>query len=174
MTETERPWFEDREELIGLARALDSACNFENEKAVIDFFAWPWKFTPEYHAWVGENRPDEFDYAAWTIDRANAEERDAARYYVCGTKAGSHNQGDYFSDRRTDSGPVDGRPGETWGDVALVLCGGCAKSGEAMSDADAFDFYARGIQWIGTPMYERAQARRCAIARPRRREGEAR
>jgi hypothetical protein len=78
-----------------------------------------------------------------TQDSIATAHRDRNPCYVCGRDAGEL----YYSDRRTDSGPVDGRLGETWGDVALVLCESCSRRGEAMPDAEAFDFYSAGKRW---------------------------
>jgi hypothetical protein len=72
--------------------------------------------------------------------------------YVCGRCVP---EDAYFSDRRTDSGPVAslvalllrGVDPYVWGDVALVLCESCATKGEAMPDAEAFAFYASGRHW---------------------------
>lgn len=64
--------------------------------------------------------------------------------YVCGCCVP---EDAYFSDRRTDSGPVVGVDGHVWGDAALVLCETCATRGEAMQDAEAFAFYASGQHW---------------------------
>lgn len=54
-------WFESRQELLAFARALDG-CGAFDEDGIPDllyFLERPWKWTPEYNAWVAAGRPAE-------------------------------------------------------------------------------------------------------------------
>lgn len=48
---TEQMWYEDRDNLLGLAEWMDSECCFIDTSSVIRFFEKPWKWVREYELW---------------------------------------------------------------------------------------------------------------------------
>lgn len=87
------------------------------------------------------------------IRRQDNENRENGRYAkvnpcnLCDKSTGQ----DYYSDRRTDT--VDSQ-GNNWGDIALVLCGKCARKLDKMADAEAYALLRNAQGW---PMPERTK-----------------
>lgn len=51
------PWYLTRDELLAFATILTDAGEFPEAEDLLRFIEKPWKWTPEYEAWVRQGRP---------------------------------------------------------------------------------------------------------------------
>lgn len=54
-------WFDDHDEVLAFARALDEGDGFTSTGDVLYYFEKPWKWTEDRDAWINQGEPDAFD-----------------------------------------------------------------------------------------------------------------
>jgi hypothetical protein len=68
----ETKWYNDYDTVVGFAKILESAGEIEDAKEAILYFEKPWKYDPEYEAWIELEKPGKKD-GNWDefIDKLN-------------------------------------------------------------------------------------------------------